>query len=171
MLSCPNCDRSLQTVTYEGVTIEACNDCGGEFLDAHELGHIVRVRESKFPQTARELVADWRPEAGVPVDAQSRRLDCPKCSGPMQVINYCGDSGIHVDRCTGCGGFWLDADELEHVQIFQEEWEAKAPGMIQAISADLERARRETAQRTSNVFQGSRFAFVNALINQFLDAA
>ncbi|MFG0329905.1 MAG: zf-TFIIB domain-containing protein [Phycisphaerales bacterium] len=170
-MNCPACHANMRSMQYEGVTIETCDGCGGEFLDADELGHIVRLRDEKFPEEAKRLLAECPPVFGVPADESARSLNCPKCSGAMRVMNYCGDSGIHVDRCEGCGGFWLDADELEHVQIYQEEWEAKGPAMIQKISAELERARRETAERTSNAFSGSRFAFVNALINRFLDAA
>ncbi|MBL1218550.1 MAG: hypothetical protein D8M59_13790 [Planctomycetes bacterium] len=171
ILHCPLCHDPLRQLEYEGITIEACDACGGEFLDADELGHVIRAREAVFPDDMRQQIGCRDTVHGIPSTETQRHINCPKCSQPMSVINYCGDSGIFVDRCEGCGGFWLDADELEHVQVFQEEWESKAPQMLQAISGDLERARREAAEQTSNVFSGSRFAFVNAIINRFLDAA
>jgi len=170
-MDCPLCRTTLRSLEYEGVTIDACDQCGGEFLDADELGHIVRAHEEHFTPELRRMVSQRQPEFGVSNEAAGRSIGCPKCGSPMEVINYCGDSGIYVDRCTFCGGFWLDADELDHVQVFQEEWEIKAPKMIQAISGELEQARREAAERTNRVFSGSRFAFVNALINHFIDAA
>lgn len=171
MMNCPLCNIPLISTEYEGITIDVCNKCGGEFLDADELGHVIQAREEHFNQEMREFISTRIPEFGIPSDELRREVICPKCSNPMEVINYCGDSGIFVDRCISCKGFWLDADELEHVQIFQEEWELKAPRMIQAISGELEAARRNAAEKTNNVFSGSRFAFVNALINRFLDAA
>lgn len=170
-LHCPLCHDPLAPLEYEGIIIDVCDTCGGEFLDADELGHVIRAREAVFPEAMREQIGNRATVFGIPADETIRQVNCPKCGQPMKVINYCGDSGIYVDRCTGCGGFWLDADELEHVQVFQEEWEAKAPQMLQAISGELEEARRVAAEKTNNVFAGSRFAFVNALINRFLDAA
>ena len=96
---------------------------------------------------------------------------CPSCNGSMRVTNYCGDSGVCVDRCDACGGLWLDHLELEKVQVLLEQWADDAPAQIQAVAGELENVRRETAERLDNAFAGSRFAFVNALINRFLDAA
>ena len=35
-------------------------------------------------------------------------LKCPKCGGTTDAINYGGDTGILIDRCTACQGVWLD---------------------------------------------------------------
>lgn len=170
-MNCPVCASAMTLIRYEGVAIEVCDTCGGEFLDHDELGHIVRVREEKFSPEMQRYILSRPPRFGLPEEQRERQITCPKCSGEMVVLNYGGDSGIYVDRCKGCGGFWLDADELEMIQVYQEEWEAKAPAMLQAVAADLEVARRTAAMSTNNCFSGSRFAFVNALINRLLDAA
>jgi Zn-finger nucleic acid-binding protein len=170
-MQCPICDSPLQPIDYEGVTIDVCESCGGEFLDADELGHIVLVREMTFPDDARATLADRAPAFGTPIDERRRQVGCPKCGSAMTTINYCGDTGVFVDRCECCGGFWLDADELEQIQILQEDWQDKAPDQIKALAGDLEKARQRVAARSSRAFSGSRFAFVNALINRILDAA
>ncbi|MHC4210268.1 MAG: TFIIB-type zinc ribbon-containing protein, partial [Planctomycetota bacterium] len=105
-------------------------------------------------------------------DAQpQRQLRCPACDGSMDVVNYGGDSGIFVDRCGGCGGLWLDHDELEKVQIVMEKWAVEAPAQLQSIAGELELARRKAADATSKGFCGSRFSFINAIVNRLLDAA
>lgn len=38
-------------------------------------------------------------------------LNCPKCGGSMREVRR---EGVVVDRCTECGGIFLDAGELEH---------------------------------------------------------
>ena len=43
-------------------------------------------------------------------------IECPKCSSEMHRIER---SGVLVDRCTGCGGIFLDRGELE--QLIQAE--------------------------------------------------
>ncbi|MCK4871362.1 MAG: zf-TFIIB domain-containing protein [Phycisphaerales bacterium] len=170
-MNCPICNQILHPAEYEGVTIDICDGCGGEFLDADELGHIVRARDMKFTDEVRVALEERVPAFGVPMEQRRSGLNCPKCGEPMRTMNYSGDSGVYVDRCNGCGGFWLDAEELEQVQILQEHWEDEAPLVIRAMAGELEQARLRAAEQTSRVYAGSRFAFVNALINRLLDAA
>ncbi len=40
----------------------------------------------------------------------ARLLSCPACEGAMKIIDR---GGIHIDRCTGCKGVFLDNGELE----------------------------------------------------------
>lgn len=42
--------------------------------------------------------------------SQTRALSCPACEMPMKVVDR---GGIHIDRCTGCKGVFLDNGELE----------------------------------------------------------
>lgn len=44
------------------------------------------------------------------------RIECPKCFSEMRRIER---SGVVIDRCTGCGGIFLDRGELE--QLVQSE--------------------------------------------------
>ncbi len=89
----------------------------------------------------------------------------------MSVVNYAGDSGVFVDRCDVCSGLWLDHEELEKVQYVMEKWAEDAQPQIKAIAGELEMARRKAARTGSGAFGGSRFAFINALVNRLLDAA
>ena len=36
-------------------------------------------------------------------------MKCPKCGMELIEIDY---KGMKVDKCSGCGGIWLDAGEL-----------------------------------------------------------
>jgi len=47
-------------------------------------------------------------------------LLCPKCQAPMKPIER---SGVTIDRCTECGGVFLDRGELERLET------AEAPGL------------------------------------------
>ena len=40
-------------------------------------------------------------------------MDCPKCGAHMELIDY---RGVEIDRCTACGGIWLDAVEPEQLR-------------------------------------------------------
>ncbi len=170
-MKCPQCSSFLQPSTYEGAFIYSCNSCGGEFMGGETLAYIVRTRQERFSAALTEMLAERTPVFGVPDAETTRSLICPTCGEPMEVLNYAVDSGIFVDRCVGCEGIWLDHQELEKIQIIMEKWSTEAPQQLQAVSGKLEISRQKAAEKTPNAFAGSRFAFINALINRFLDAA
>jgi Zn-finger nucleic acid-binding protein len=140
-------------------------------VGADALARIVNVREQRFGENIRSLVAQQKPVAGTTQAEADRRLCCPFCATGMKSVNYGGDSTIFVDRCPRCRGLWLERDELEMVQSLMERWEDEAPAQIRAIARELEESRRHAERRAAGAFQGSRFAFVNAVINRLLDAA
>lgn len=39
-------------------------------------------------------------------------MRCPKCGEPLKARSF---QKVEIDQCTGCGGIWLDAGELEQV--------------------------------------------------------
>ena len=171
-MHCPLCGTSLREIEYEGVHVHTCDDCGGECIGPDQLAHVVRIRQERFAPEVLSQIEGRAPTFGLTGDgAEHRSLCCPSCSGAMRVVNYSADSGIYMDRCEDCGTMFLDHEELEKIQALMERWGDEAPEQIRAISAELERARRETAEATSRAFAGSRFAFVNALVNRMLDAA
>lgn len=45
-LQCPKCDGRLQPLMFEGVELDACDKCGGVWLDANELAALTRRDES-----------------------------------------------------------------------------------------------------------------------------
>jgi Zn-finger nucleic acid-binding protein len=49
-------------------------------------------------------------------------LLCPKCHAPMRSYER---SGVTIDRCTECGGIFLDRGELEHLMRAENEYEAR----------------------------------------------
>ena len=170
-IRCPIDNSQLQPVEYEGALIQTCGQCGGELLSAEALGHIVQKREEVFGADWQSLVRDHEPLRGIPNHACQHALSCPVCDSPMETINYAGDTQVIVDRCEECHALWLDHHELEMAQAILENWQNRAPGRLRAIAGDIEKARAQAAERTSGAFAGSRFAFVNAVINRLLDAA
>ncbi len=39
-------------------------------------------------------------------------MDCPRCKHSLAVKSY---ENVNVDHCTACGGFWLDAGEMQPI--------------------------------------------------------
>jgi Zn-finger nucleic acid-binding protein len=50
-------------------------------------------------------------------------LLCPKCQAPMRVMDR---NGVTVERCTECGGIFLDRGELERLMRAEGEYNARA---------------------------------------------
>lgn len=170
-IRCPIDNCQLEPVEYEGALIQTCGQCGGELLSADALAHIVRKREEVFGPDWQNLVQDHEPRRGIPNHACQHALSCPVCDSPMETINYAGDTQVIVDRCESCHALWLDQHELEMAQVVLEHWKNRAPERLRAIAGDIEQARAKAAQGASGTFSGSRFAFVNALMNRLMDAA
>ena len=48
-------------------------------------------------------------------------MDCPKCIGALQAVEY--GKQIHIHRCDTCGGLWCNPDALQEMKA---TWLAEA---------------------------------------------
>lgn len=166
-MDCPVCKTKFKSARYEGVRIETCLTCGGEWLDHQELKQIVDIREARFSQKERDAVLSAKPIRGVPVKDQQRKLACPQCKINLSPFNYGGNAGVIIDKCSQCLGIWLDADELEKIQILVENWR-------DGLDADLKQYGEKLRKVSANLadkhqFANSQIRFVNTLINRIVD--
>lgn len=166
-MNCPKCKQPLATIEYEGIQIETCSGCGGEWLDAKELGNVVRAREVRFNEDERRAIAAATTYKGVILKDVDRDLTCPSCGGQTDPINYGGGSGIIIDRCTSCNGVWLDETELEKIQMVVEGWEDHLPDDLKKYGDRLRAIAADVDER-DNV-RISRIGFINTLINGMID--
>ena len=63
-----------------------------------------------FAERDRELMAKLKAQLCKVENAASLR--CPRCSGTLESYTF---HGYALDRCSGCGGIWMDRGELEGV--------------------------------------------------------
>lgn len=166
-MQCPSCSTTLTTIDYEGIKIETCPGCEGEWLDAGELGHIARAREVRFDEEERRAIAAACKITPVVLEHHGRDRTCPRCGGRTDAINYGGDTGIIIDKCPACVGIWLDAGELEKIQMLVEGWKDGLPEDLQKHGPRLRQIAEEVKKRGR--VRISRFGFVNAIINGILD--
>ncbi len=166
-MRCPKCNQPLQGLDYEGVHIENCPGCGGDWLDAGELQAIVRARDVRFdPQQCLEMARAAKIK-GVKLVSLDRHLDCPACGGTTRPVNYGGDTGLIIDKCGQCGGVWVDKGELENIQELVEGFEEELPEDLQKYGAKMRAV--QTVEYQDLDVHISRFHFVNAMINGVLD--
>jgi Zn-finger nucleic acid-binding protein len=170
-MKCPNCQTPLKTNDYEGISIETCSQCNGEWLDSDELGKVVAIREARFNSDEKRAISESTTIKGVVLEDIDRDLKCPKCDGITDALNYGDDSGIIIDRCTVCHGLWLDDRELEKIQMLIEGWDDALPADLEKygpklrdVAAELEEADDVAVSRIP--FIGK---FINSAINGIPD--
>ena len=136
-MKCPACFNPLRSVTIGKLTVDVCRGgCGGIWFDAFEL---LQVDEPGEP--AGEWLFDIERDPQLRVDF-SRKRSCPKCDGVKLKRRYfSAKRRFEVDECPGCGGYWLDAGELEKVRDEMDETarekEAKTISRIQVSGSVL----------------------------------
>jgi Zn-finger nucleic acid-binding protein len=109
---CPACFNQLTETTVGAVTVDVCQGgCGGIWFDAFEL------------QRAGERLLNIQRDLALQVDF-ARKRDCPRCAGiKLKRHFFSAKRRVEVDHCPNCGGYWLDAGELEKIR---EEKQAAA---------------------------------------------
>lgn len=166
-MKCPNCDNSLTTMTYEGIRLETCPGCEGEWLDDAELKHVTQAREVRFDPQEQRAIAEATKIKGVILEDVDRDLICPKCGGQTDPINYGGNTGLIIDRCADCHGIWLDGGELEKIQMLVEGWEDGLKDDLAQYTPELKKV-AERVDRADD-FTHARYGFLNSIINGILD--
>lgn len=165
-MDCPHCDQPLEQVLYEGIRVDTCSRCLGEWLDAGELKSIIDNWERRFtPAEVQQLDAIDR--ADFTLDEEHVERSCPRCpSVNMERFNYAATSGIALDKCPTCAGIWFDDRELERVQILSEEWSKKL-GADLAQYGDLhQKVSARIEERVDSAVAVSRFGVFNSILKR-----
>ena len=169
-MKCPRCSATLQSIQYDGQTVEVCPDCKGEWLHVGELQKLVEHHDEVFtPQEIASLDAVNKEIFTAEKDDKDE-LNCPACGDVrMEHFNYGYTSGIILHKCTECGGIWMDKDQLQKVEELVDGWKsdlgedsAKYAGVVDKIEVE----EQKELDRDASI---SRFGFVNAVLRHFCE--
>jgi len=166
-MKCPTCDLICEQESYEGVTIDVCPKCKGVWLDQGEMEQIISKREKQFNTQEVESLNKMCGASNVGKEDESREMACPKCEEKMKTFNYNYSSGIVVDRCPKQCGIWLDADELDKIQIHSEYWQDRLEAnrdRFTILAGQVEEASRKQVKSIEEAAGPSRFRFVNSML-------
>lgn len=98
---------------------------------------VERAREDiYFAQKDRELIAKLREKDQRELEQailELCHLRCPKCGRKLEETVY---RDVRIDRCTGCGGVWLDPGELE--ALAPEEHQGWLSGLLTRLTGKEE---------------------------------
>jgi Zn-finger nucleic acid-binding protein len=167
---CPRHHIKLETLVYESEHIDCCRKCGGVWLDDNELGKLTVSRLESFKATDhQDIAADESTTKVSPEIDLFVSLNCASCRMPMTRFNYGYNSGVVIDKCVHGHGIWLDAQELDRIQIFIERWEG-ASSVVKQKYAGVLAAARKTAESSFDtaVETGKKRGIQNSSIGRFL---
>jgi Zn-finger nucleic acid-binding protein len=104
-IECPRCsieaNRKEIDVLGPNIFIDVCPRCNGTWLDAGELGKLLKDKK----------LTDYLTKD---IGTQSKsKLLCPRCGGLMDIESA---DDIDVDVCLSCNGVWLDVGELDELK-------------------------------------------------------
>lgn len=106
---CPVCQKPQVIVEFEGVEVDACQDGHGLWLDAQELGQLMRLAGRH--EDVEALLEQLGESAPAPMGPGRR---CPRCRGRLRPVLAPGAGArVMLDRCPFGHGLWLDDGELE----------------------------------------------------------
>jgi uncharacterized protein len=169
-MKCPRCNSVLSPTDYEGVTIQVCPECEGEWLQAGELQKIVEHHNEVFtPQEMASLDAVNKEIFTAEKDDHDE-LNCPACENvQMEHFNYGGTSGIILHKCTACNGIWMDKDELTKVEELVDGWKTDLNQDAVDYGSVLQKIEIEEKNERDKNVSISRFGFVNAVLRRFCE--
>ena len=130
-MKCPACFNALKEIQVGTLKVDVCQGgCGGIWFDAFEL-----ERVDEEDEAAGEPLLHIQRDPLVVVDS-SRKRDCPRCAGIKLHRHYfSAKRRVEVDQCPNCGGYWLDAGELEQIRNERGETEREKQTRSSGLSA------------------------------------
>ena len=128
-MKCPACFNELTEVQVGAVKVDVCHGgCAGIWFDAFELQRLDEAHE-----VAGEHLVNILRDPQLQVD-QVRKRECPRCTGiKLKRQFFSPKIRLEVDHCPNCGGYWLDAGELEKIRQGQRpdaDAQSSRPGFV-----------------------------------------
>ena len=106
---CPRDGETLEKKEVHGHPVQACPRCEGMYLGPGELNELAEPIPGDLEISSVELDSFEHPDTTPPGP-------CPRCRpSMMKKVEFVDYSGIILDYCPICHGFWLDGHELESI--------------------------------------------------------
>jgi Zn-finger nucleic acid-binding protein len=169
-MKCPRCNSVFCSTEYDGVTIQVCPDCKGEWLIAGELQKIVEHHDEVFTSEEIASLDAVNKEVFTAEKDDHDELNCPACENvQMEHFNYADTSGIILHKCTNCDGIWMDRDELKKIEELVDGWKADLNQDVTKFGSVLEKIDIEEQKELDRDVSISRFGFVNKVLRRFCE--
>jgi Zn-finger nucleic acid-binding protein len=104
-LRCPKCGSEMVRVSFQGVEIDRCTNCGGLWFDVLEHEELRRLEGA-------ESIDKGNAAVGQALDQRQSAYPCPRCGTPLTRITDPHQPQIHLDKCSRDYGVFFDAGEF-----------------------------------------------------------
>jgi Zn-finger nucleic acid-binding protein len=169
-MKCPRCSSMLSPVDDDGVQVEVCTGCKGEWLSAGELQLLVEHHAEVFTPEELASVDAINKVAFTAENCDHDELNCPQCETvPMEHFNYGDTSGMILHKCPECGGIWTDKDQLKKAEMLVDGWKECLNQDVDKYGPILEKVARQEQEELDKAVSISRFGFVNAILRRFCE--
>lgn len=130
---CPACSQNLTETQVGAVAVDVCHGgCGGIWFDLFELQRVDEQHES-----AGEPLLNIPRDPALQMDF-ARKRDCPRCEGiKLKRHFFSARRQVEVDHCPNCGGYWLDAGELEKIRAEKSSPPEAKPAARPSLSIEM----------------------------------
>ena len=127
-MHCPNCGGNdlIQQEPAPSLVTLRCNGCQGHWIQASRYWAWIEKNGQNFP------LREANDDAFRLVESSKARI-CPECGCIMCRHEVGHGVPFAIDRCSACGGFWLDRGEFEALQrrnlhddihfVFSQAWQ------------------------------------------------
>jgi hypothetical protein len=169
-MKCPRCNSVLSATAYDGVEIEVCPGCKGEWLFAGELQKIADHHDEVFTPEEIAALDAVNTEKFTAEKDDHDELNCPCCDNvQMEHFNYGDTSGIILHKCKQCDGIWMDKGELEKIEELVDGWKADLGDDAGKFDSVLQKIDVEEQKELDQAVSISRFGFFNRVLRRFCE--
>lgn len=105
---CPRDSIETRKTTLQGAEVELCERCGGMFLEHGELNRVAGPTDGDLEFSTVDLDTFQHDDGRGP-------MVCPRDGVAMRKVEFNIETGIILDYCETCQGFWVDGRELARI--------------------------------------------------------
>jgi len=169
-MKCPRCRSVLNPIECDGVQIQVCSECRGEWLSADEFQKILEHHDEVFTPEEIASIEALNKEIFTAEKDDHDELDCPHCEGiQMEHFNYGDTSGIILHKCLQCDGIWTDKDQLEKVEMLVDGWKGCLNQDSIKYGPIIKKIELEEQKEIDKNVSISKIGFVNAVLRRFCE--
>jgi Zn-finger nucleic acid-binding protein len=126
------------------IPVHTCPDCGGELVEELRLKALQRRADPDWTEDQRN---DFCRLADASNDL--REVACPRCARVMRKFLFRNYANLQLDQCPECRIYWLDAGEMEKLQILHqddlatrtdEDWDRIEKMAVASMAAETRKA-------------------------------
>ncbi len=148
---CPDCNIPMDPLSFRGVNLDDCPQCGGIWFDDGELKKLQSIGDQLSFQALEDTA---KPHQDVVCQEPGAKL-CPKCQERLTPYRYLYSSDVIIDECDDCFGIWVQDGELEKMATYLETQRAQiSPARretMAAVSAEIQMTMRSRKNRAKSM--------------------